>query len=90
MSLIVVVFWEKVKRLGLLYPHTRVVNITVAPGFSWFNRLNDRVIGLLVMFTGVGIGRIITAADVSTSKAYAKMDPPTIDFEAVLAACYIF
>jgi hypothetical protein len=61
-----------------------LVNITPPPVFSWLERLNDWVIGLVEMPGGMLILRIVTAAHMPAFQANTQMDPGVTHFQAFL------
>jgi hypothetical protein len=63
-----------------------VVDITPAPGFSWFVRLHDGVLGVVEVFGGVLIGRAVATADVTANQAHAEVDPFRAGLQTFFAA----
>src|SRR5436189_3069181 len=71
-------FWKFFKK--------QVIRIAISPNFFRFERSNDRMFRQIIMFRGVTVRRIVTAAYVSARHAKPEMDPPTADLQTVFAA----
>jgi hypothetical protein len=62
------------------------VDVAPAPGFARFDRTHDGMLGAVKMFGGVLVLRRITAANVATFHAKAKVNPGVTHFQTLLAA----
>jgi hypothetical protein len=62
------------------------VDVAPAPGFARFDRTHDGMLGAMKVFGGVLVFGRITAANVATFHAKAKVNPSVTHFQTLLAA----
>jgi hypothetical protein len=70
--------------------HQVLIDVAPAPIFAGFERLDNRVLGVMIMFGGVTVGRVIAAADVAANEADAQMHPAAAYPQAIFAALRAF
>jgi enamine deaminase RidA (YjgF/YER057c/UK114 family) len=68
-----------------MFSHNFFIDITPAPVFAWFERLNNRVFGGVVVFCSVLIGRGIAAANMAANQADAQVNPAPANFQTIFA-----
>lgn len=62
-----------------------VIWITISPILARLERLDDRVPERFEVLVSVLVGRLVTAADVSTDLAQTQVDPTPADLQTVFA-----
>jgi hypothetical protein len=61
------------------------IDVAPDPGFSRFNRANERVFSLMEVLRSMLVFRRVTAAHVSTNQAQPQMDPGIASLGALFA-----
>jgi SNF family Na+-dependent transporter len=77
-------FRRAVEIAWLLY--INLVDIAPAPVFSGFERLNNRMMNLVKVFSRVLVLRAVATSDVAAAEAEAQMNPGVAHFKAFFTA----
>jgi len=66
-----------------------VINIAPAPIFAALERLNDRMLGGVIVFGGVLTFGLVTAADMPARQTHSQMDPGITELETLFTTACI-